>query len=390
MSNNNDDDKKLILDIPAWLDEQGFLYNERTNEVIANSCFNCGRSKKLYINKETGMYNCFRCGIRGNPVSLVMKVGNLNVPQALELCYGITNEKTNANKKIEEENWEETFKVQGTKQKTKKEEISGPITLPRSFHKITKADSLAWEYLKKRGLTDEMIEKIPIYAWNESNRVVFTIETNGEIMGYMARDILGTQDPKTLNSKGNFRSHNFWNYDGVKNNDTIIICEGIFSAIKCGPERTIALLGKVATSGQIALLRTTKAKKILFCLDVGTDEDQKKLYEELSVYYPGQIYKVNLPPIVQTKKEFSDETIKLVNEKFKINIKKLNEKELWLPPRDKDAVKKFLKSAKMLILPPEQTELVKFIDKFDYKDSGDYSFEEMNKYIDDAKQFKRF
>lgn len=388
MSNN--EDRTLVLDIQAWLDEQGFLYNERSTELIANTCFNCGKSKKMYINKETGMYNCFSCGEKGNPIKLVMKIGNLSFPKALELCFDIKSEKTNATQKLEEDGWEDSFQIKGTKQRNKKEDaIPEPIYLPKSFHKLTKADSLAWEYLKKRGLTDEIIEKIPLYAWNDAKRVVFTIETNEEIMGYMARDITGSQDPKTLNSKGNFRSYNFWNYDGVKDSDTVIICEGIFSAIKCGPERTIALLGKVATSGQIALLRTLKAKKIIIGLDVGTDEDVKKLYEQLSVYYPGNIYQIHLPPVVVSKKSFSPAAIEAVNSKFKINLKPIGETEFLLHPNDKKTVKNFLKSNKMLILPPEATELVKFIDKSDYKDSGDYSFEEMNKYIDAAKPYKR-
>lgn len=381
------DDRELILNIQEWLDSEGFLYQERTNELIANSCFNCGRSKKLYINKETGVFNCFRCGIRGNAVSLVMKIGNIKFKKALELCYGKTGS-INVNQELTESN-EELFKIKNKKHEKKKEENPGPIKLPFYFHKITKEDSLYWEYLKKRGLTEDMIKTIPLYVWKDAKRVVFTIETDNEIMGYMARDITGLQDPKTLNSKGLFRRFNFWNYDSVKDKDSIIICEGIFSAIKCGPERTIALLGKTATKEQIELLRTTNAKKIIMCLDVDTDEDQLKMYEELSLFYPGNVFRIELPPVIELKKEVPNSIIEDINKKFKVNIIKNNEKEITFLPKDKKIIKDFFKSKKLIILQQESMDFLKFLEKSDYKDSGDYSFEEMNKFIELAKPYKR-
>jgi len=385
------EENKLIIDIQEWLDKQGFKYQERTNELIADKCFNCGRSKKLYINKQSGMYNCFRCSIKGNPVSLVMKIADLNLKKALEICYGITDEKINATKKIEEENWEELFQVSGTKSRqSKNEPPEGPIPLREDFEKISEKDLEYWGYLKKRGLTDDMIKKIPIYVWKNGKRVVFTIETENQIMGYMARDITGTQQPKTLNSRGKFRSFNFWNYDNVKNSDTIIVCEGIFSAIKCGIDRTIALLGKTLAEGQLQLLTKTKAKKIIICLDVDTDEDQLKMYEALSVYYPGNIYKISLPPIVDLKKEFSDKIITELNKKFKTSVKFFKNSEFELLPEDKKVIKQFVKSGKIFIASPEVIDLAKRIADSDYKDSGDYSFEEMNEFIDKAEKFSRF
>lgn len=384
------EDNKLILDIQKWLDDQGFQYNERTNELIANSCFNCGRSKKLYINKESGMYNCFRCGVKGNPINLVMNVGNVNFKKALELCYGISDEKVNAVKKLEEDNWEEFFQISSNSKKTNLKIPDPPLELREDFEPIKPTDLEYWGYLRKRGFSDDMILSTPLYVWREKKRIVFTIETNNQIMGYMARDITGQQQPKTLNSRGNFRSFNFWNYDRVKNSETIIICEGIFSAIKCGIDRTIALLGKTLAEGQLKLLRTTNAKKIIICLDPDTDQDQQKMYEELSIYYTGQIYTISLPPVIQLKKEISPSAVEVVNKRFKTNLKILPNLELELLPEDKKVIKNFIRSGKMLILSPEAVELAKYISESDYKDSGDYSFEEMNQYINNAKLFSRF
>lgn len=390
-------DLDLIVDITEWLETQGFKFQERSEELIADSCINCGRSKKMYIEKKSGLFKCHRCEYKGNALSLVMKVGGVSFSKAVEICYGIKKERINPDE-IDDDMWEKDFQDQAKKSQ-KNDEPDPPIQVPKYFTKLTKGDSLAWEYLKNRGLTDEIIESLGLYYWNDGQRVVFTIETDQMIMGYMARDITGSQDPKTLNSRGNFRSFNFWNYDRVKDREDIIICEGIFSAIKAGPDRSIALLGKVATKGQISLLRTTKAKKIIFGLDVGTEEDQDKLYERLSVYYPGKIFKIEFPALIKFKEELNQAILDEINNKYKTSMRinpltdisrfAGNKSVLYISPKDKKVIKDLLEGKKLILVSPPALEFMKVLKKADYLDAGDYTFEEMEDLLSRAIPYKK-
>jgi hypothetical protein len=390
-------DLDLVVDIKEWLEAQGFKFRENSEELIANSCINCGKAKKMYISKESGLFECKSCGFKGNAITLVMKVGSVNFTKALEICYGIKKEKIDVTK-LDEEDWEDAFKVVDKKKSSFKEEPSEPIELPRYFQKLTKANSSAWEYLIKRGLPDDVIESLNLYYWAEAKRVVFTIETDGQVMGYMARDITGSHETKTLNSRGSFRRSNFWNFDRIKNNSEVIVCEGIFSAIKCGPERSIALLGKVFTKGQINLLRTTKVKKVILCLDVGTDKEQQTIYEQLSVYYPGQVLSIEFPPLVAMKQNLDAKILNEINIKYKtslkindsIGVERLHAPNiLYMTNSDKEKIKEVLESNKLILVSPSALELMKILKKADHIDAGDYSFEEMNAFISSAKVYRK-
>lgn len=360
-----------------------------------DQCFNCGKSKKMYVDKSKGLYTCHSCGVKGNIISLVMNVGGLNFPKALELCYGLKKGPSDI-KTIDNDDWEIDFSPFEKRISQEDDKASDPIDLPRYFEPLTKQHSKAWEYLRGRGLSDEVIGSLNLYFWPDANRVVFTIETDGYVMGYMARDILGTQEPKTLNSKNrsgtNWRRSNFWNYDRIKNQETIVIAEGIFSAIKAGPNRSIALLGKTAGPGQVKLLRTTKAKKIVFCLDVGAEDDMIKLYETLSVYYPGKIFAIHFPPVINFKKGVDQSVLDEVNSKLKASIKKLDGSLITVPSKQKEELKKLIKAHNdgidKLDLSDEAVEFLTVLRKADYKDAGDYSFEEMEEFVKNAKPFR--
>lgn len=385
----SDVEKKIVIDIPAWLTEKGIGFDERQSELILDKCYHCGKTKKMYVNKDTGMFNCFSCNHKGNLVKFVANIGQMSFEAAEKIVYNKKIEKVSV-KTLEEQDWDSLFSLERKVEKPNLKDIPpDPIDMPRGLHKLTKEDTLAWEYLRKRGIPDEVIEDLGLYYSPFQRRVLFTIRKDGLVMGTMARDVTGEQKPKTLNSSGSWRSFNFWNYDNVKNQEEIVICEGIFSAIKCGPKRSLALMGKVAARGQINLLKGIKAKKVYLGLDIGTEEEQKKIYEELSVYFPGRIYQIQLPTVVETKAEISQEAIDRVNKQFKASITKVNQNLLNVPEKDKKAIKKAVKDKKILILPPDATELVKLLADAEYKDAGDYSFEEMDEFIKKAPLYKK-
>jgi hypothetical protein len=357
--------REFLKPLPDILEEHGIHFRENsTNQLIIEKCFNCNRFKKLYVNAETGSFMCFRCEVKGGPTFLLANLIGCSYKEANVYLYG----KTGPVSIYAEDGVEDPLRLTGTlKGKRTDATMPLPITLPADMKPLTKDDVEAWEYLtKKRGLTDEVINALNLYHWKSAKRVVFLVTKNGEIFGTLARDYIGDQVKKVLNSVGGWRSFNVWNFDNAKSSKELVICEGAFSAIKCGYARSIALLGKAATAGQIELIRTMDAKKIYICLDVGTEIEQYKLFTQLSLYYHGQIYKINLPPI------------KLF--KCSCGIKS----EYLYDSEDNTDTEWTCSCGKLY----KEKDFFQLLKDSEFKDSGDYDFEQMDAFIRNAKKFK--
>lgn len=334
--------------------ENGVSFKENSSgELLLDKCFNCGRANKMYVHKDTGAFICFRCNEKGGPIKLISKTLSVSFKQAFSMLFG---EAPPENISLDDgEDLAVMISGITSRKKTFSSGAPDPIQWPYYMKPLDDNDSDPINYLVGRGLTKEIIKKLKLRHWSFGKRVVFPVEVEGKLMGYLARDYTGKQIPKVLNSKGNFRSFSIWNYDNVKNSDELVICEGAISAIKCGIDRSIALLGKVATEGQVELLKRLKPKKVFICLDIGTDSEQYKIYQQLCIYFPNRIYKVDMPEV------------KL----YKCNCGKT------LEISKKDLVCSFCS---------EKLDRKK-IDSSEYKDAGDYTFEEMQKIISSAKPF---
>jgi hypothetical protein len=356
--------RKFQAPLADILAEHGVHFREnQTNQLIIEKCFNCGRFKKLYANAETGLFKCHRCDETGGPVKLLANLIGCRYKEAIEYLYGKSGPTS-----IFDEDEDFTIQLTGKDKARRNDTIApGPITLPPEMIPLTKADTEAWSYLKGRGLTDTAIEELNFYHWKAAKRVVFLVTKNGEIFGTLARDYIGNQEKKVLNSVGGWRSFNVWNFDNAKTSPELILCEGAFSAIKCGHKRSIALLGKVATPGQIELIRTMSAKKVYICLDIGTEVEQYKLFTQLSLYFHGQVYKIELPPI------------KL----FKCSVCKKKTEYHYDSETNTDT--EFKCSCGQIYKEKDYYQLLK---DSEFKDAGDYSTEEMAKFIDAAKIYR--
>lgn len=411
-------DHELVIDLRDWLDEIGIKYKPNgTGQLIFRQCFNCGAKEKLYLDSRKGVYNCFKCGGKdslgkGNIIKLAMNLPpKLTYEQALKKFYNL------GTKEVISARMEDLLNDDGKGmiKKKREEEIYHfePLKLNRDFEPLNKEKHPeAWNYLLSRGLDDFSIERLGAFYWERDfeieiekdgedvkvpirdKRVANVIRSNGQIMGYIGRDITG-QIPKAykvLNSPGKFRSHFIWNLDQVsKQKESMVLCEGIFSAVKCGILRSVALLGKTATPKQIDLIIENNPKKIYICLDVGTEPEQDALYDNLILHFPKSIYRIVMPEVMSFKEKVSLDTLNKINSIFKTKFSyyKGNEKELLIPQSQRTKMKLIFKS-KELEFTPEEFQLVESIaDKQEYKDAGDYSFDEMNKMIEDAQLYKK-
>lgn len=435
------EDKKLVIDLAQLLEDKGIKFRENSsNELIMDQCYNCGRSKKLYVHKESGLFVCFRCDEKGNGVKLVAKYLQISFKEASKLLYGSEGKIYASPSAVQEEEDEPLVLNLGGLNKLKKTgdlQLPPPLDIAPEFTQLKPEHTVPYNYLIKRGYTATDIEELKLLilpfetfgeAWKAvetrlkatglsgeklkeavklvvrcHERIMFPVYVDYNILGYVARDYTGTKQPKVLNSSGNFRSFSVWNFDNARASEELVICEGTTSAVKCGIDRSIALLGKAATSGQIRLIRKSKAKKIYICLDVGTDKEVGTIYQSLSIFYPGKIHVVKLPPVIDLKITISSALVKLVNDKFGTNLKFLDDtNQIYIPAVDKQSILKELNISNKLPSDEKRSlfykrlsssndfpseiisQLAWIIFDGEYKDSGDYTHQEMDEFITQA------
>lgn len=395
--------KPIKYPIDEVFNQEGIAYTETSSgQMILDKCYNCGRAKKFYINPQTGMYICFRCEEKGGPIKLLMEIIGCNFQEAKVLLYG-----EEGSKSIYEDD-DEDFDSSLSSGKSKKPvNFPNPIVTEAFLHPLTKEDSAGWNYLINRGLDEQTIEKMNILHNPFAKRIVFTVTHEDKLYGTLARDYTGTQQPKVLNSKGTWRRFFVWNFDQVKDSESVVICEGVMSAAKCGVHRAIATLGKFVSDEQIKLIRQTKAKKIYICLDIGTEKEQQSLYSRISIYYPDGIYKVDLPHVILAPKLNGKESLcKKLNETFKTHFKYNDDTTYFVDYEEKQKVLNLCKISHLMDSDEKEVALSNYIKKVgkffsyeeiqeaktlllksEYKDAGDYTFAEMDRFIEKATPF---
>jgi DNA primase len=289
------------FDIESFLNEYKIDNKVSNNDWLSVSrCPFCQRRGKSGVNPQRTWFRCFspKCDGSGSLVKFVSHVAGITTKEAAVLIFGNESSaeylKRLQSKDSESDHTSFVLNMLGGKvdkhQPERRRESHLGIVLPKSIRKIDlDEDREAVEYLAGRGVTEEMIETLDIRHWDDGDgRVVFPVTTCGILEGYVGRDYTGESDKKVKNSTGDFKSASVsavWNYDNVVDSDELIICEGIFSAIKCGIDRSVALLGKTATASQIDLLAELGPKTVYVCLDVDAIEDAEKLAAKLSTRF---------------------------------------------------------------------------------------------------------
>ena len=429
------EEKKLSIDLAQLLEDNGIKFKENSSgEMIMDSCYNCGRAKKLYVQKETGVFICFRCEEKGNAVKLIAKYLNISFKEASIKIFGKEGNIV-ATRDILLKEIDEPLVLSLGGLLKKQEPLPGAIELAPEFETLTKNHKEAYSYLIGRGYSEEDIEKLklkilPYASFNDAwkslearlkkdlsgselkeaikkiailnERIVFPLYVDSQIVGYVARDFTGTKQPKVLNSSGNFRSFYVWNFDNVMDSPELLIFEGTTSAVKGGINRSIALLGKAMTKGQARLLKRIKAHKVYICLDVGTDKEVLSIYEALSIYFPGKIFNLRLPPHIKNKIKIQSSVIEKINKELDIEINLLDDNKIieFLPEFKNQVLKRFNIANKLpsdqkkFFLKKKLSELSWSVDEIsglswilfdsEYLDAGDYSKEAVEQFKNQA------
>jgi DNA primase len=301
----------------AWLEDRGIGFRRSPkNWFILKECPFCSRKNTGGIDPNGKSFKCFSAKCSAGPDSkcsiavLVSHVAGISMKEAIEITrdgYDFDLSAQNTRKEEEIDNFVLSMlgDIKSRQPEIVKSAPTKEINKPHFFKTVTEDDSEAVEYLESRGISLEMARDLDVQVWESDKRVAFMIETFGMTYGYVARDYTGRSPLKVRNSEGNFRSNAVWNYDRVCESETLVICEGIFSAIGCGIDRSIATLGAEVSPGQVELISQMKAKTVYIYFDVDADNMALNLFDKLSPFFD-DIRIVRVPAIQTSSGSYKD------------------------------------------------------------------------------------
>ena len=268
--------EELIIDLIGNFFGEPKMINEIRGQISVD-CPVCSYTIKgldkldgkgnLEINYQQHVYKCWACaethGTHGHLGKLIDKHGSKK------------------DKKI--------YKLIRPDEFEKKEKVYKKLELPKEYKKFDEVHPLhiprkeALNYLKKRGITDEIIEKYQIGMCLEgeySGRIIVpSFDKKGELNFFVSR----SWNPRSkLKYKNPEASKDFliFNESLIDWKKDIYLVEGVFDSFFL--DNSICLLGKFLTDNLWEKLYSKAKKNIIVCLDGDAYTDAKNLYDKLN------------------------------------------------------------------------------------------------------------
>lgn len=313
--------------------------------------FHAEKTPSFIVSPELQRYKCFGCGESGDIFNFIQKIENIDFPETLE--------------KLAKEAGVTLVKKRSNTQFQRLEDINQKAAIYFFKQLKDKKNSPALEYIHKRGITDDSIQKFGIgyapggiglleyiqskekYSKSELlqsglfvekegklrgkffKRIMFPIRSSSaKVIAFTGRVLPGNEyGPKYMNSPETPIYHKSDNLYGQyesrqqsRKEDFIILCEGttdVISAHQIGVENIVAPLGTALTKEQLAKV-SKLSKNVLFLFDsdsAGQKAVEKAfiLAQELSL----NTYATNTSPYKDI-----DEMIEKEPKKFKSLVKK--------------------------------------------------------------------
>ena len=267
--------------------------------------FHNDTNPSMSVSREKQIYKCFSCGASGNIFTFVRDYEHMDMKDVLELLaakVGITISNNSVSRKT-----------------TKYDKLYEIYELANKFYQNninTKDGQKAKEYLKNRGITEEIIkefeiglsldnmdsltkvltkkgydiytlDKIGLSSNNHDlfiNRIMVPIhDINGKTVAFSGRVYNKQSDHKYVNTKETeiFKKGSLlFNYyrckEEARRNKYVIIMEGymdVFRAFSIGVKNVVAIMGTALTEEQTNLIKKL-SNNVYLCLD-GDDPGQK-------------------------------------------------------------------------------------------------------------------
>lgn len=277
---------------------------QRGKNYVCVCPFHDDHSPSMSVSAEKQIYKCFSCGATGNVFTFVSEFENVPFIDAVQIVASKCGMELSLG----------TYKSNVSQSFREEHEI---MELSQKFFQNnlrTKAGEQALQYLKNRGINEDIIKEFGIGLSIDSNDSLYTLlskknydsktmldvglvnnvngkmydmfarritfplwDKNGNIVGFSARIYRGEKDvSKYMNSRESKifkKGETLYNYhnakDAAKREKKVIVVEGFMDAIRIsasGIKNVMALCGTAMTSEQITMLKKLRVKVIL-CLD---------------------------------------------------------------------------------------------------------------------------
>lgn len=277
------DDKEILLELLREILGDEKQHYESKGQVAFN-CPICDEDRdkgNLEINYHNHVFKCWSCGDINNTK------GSLN-----KFFDTFGNKKQ---KKI--------YKILQPENEKPVEKKKPKLKLPESFTLFKDSNPIypiykqGYNYLKQRGITDEMIEKYQIGFCDKGSHkgriVIPSYNKSGELNYYIARSWDPNSRAKYKNPEAEKDKIIFWESNIDWDND-IFLVEGAFDGLFLN--NVIPMLGKHMSELLFKTLYNNSKRNIIIALDGDAFDSGLKLYNELNggdLY--GKIKIVKLP-----------------------------------------------------------------------------------------------
>ena len=239
---------------------ENYRLSSGERELIVPSIFIADDWKRhMSINLETGLWQCFKSGNKGNFIQLYAFLEDLTYNKAeAEILFKELDGKFT--KKIE-------IKSPASGAERKNLELV-EVTLG-DYDTTRPLVQRAWAFLYERKLFNLKTQDSTFYVSEVNGRLIIPFEEDGELFYYQAR-ALEDQTPKYLNPSEGWPkpSHILYPYD--ENEDHLVVCEGPLDAISLQNQGVNATctMGCSVSDHQIEQLKGFEGKII-----IGYDND---------------------------------------------------------------------------------------------------------------------
>ncbi len=275
----------------------GYVKLQKKGSNLFGLCpFHHEKSPSFSVSPSRQMYHCFGCGVSGNVITFVMEYENYSFREAVEMLAD------RAGVKLPKMEYSREARLLAD-QKAALLEIN-KLAANYFYYQLKQPQGRAgYEYLRRRGLTDETIRRFGLGYSNKTsddlyrflksrgyddallketglvtieergardkfwNRVMFPImDVNSRVIGFGGR-VMGDGEPKYLNSpetKVFDKGRNLYGlqYARTSRQKALLLCEGYMDVIsmhQAGFTNAVASLGTALTQQHAALLgRYTK------------------------------------------------------------------------------------------------------------------------------------
>lgn len=282
--------------LAKWLEGElgpGRLSHGRSGDQLQFKCPFCGRPK-LQINvgggRHHGLWDCKRCGQKGNSNLLVQVVRGLSWAKAQEV---LRREIYRPHCRSVREILEET-KCLGTSvvvdEEDDEDDEDPSLELPEGF--IPVWDGRRWSeprYLRDRGVPSRISAEYKLgycLRGRYANRIIVPAYEDGRLVFFQGRtwtDRLPRYDSPPI-----ARDQVLLGLDQARGAEQLLVVEGPFDVLGCARagKKSVALLGKQATGGQLAKLARFGAKQIVVLLDPEAAKEANSIARSLSIVCP--------------------------------------------------------------------------------------------------------